>query len=131
MFDALKYTYDGTRGRLRRWLSVWQYDHCEFFVFNKWGVKLGGPLYQGFPSSSDDLYDFDPHPPSPFPPHGPISQGEFRDHYYRNKRRSFLAPFSRRSSHYFVFGGTNKDALLSLPKKVQQTEFESEKRGLF
>jgi hypothetical protein len=121
-FDALKSTYDKTRGPWRRWFSVHQYDHCEFFVFRKWGVKLGGPLYPG---------DFKPRPPLPQPPHSPINEGEFRDHYYhRNKRPTWVA-FFRRTYGYVSSRGANTDALQSLPKRVEQLEVEDEKRELF
>lgn len=65
LFQAFKSAYDQPRGFLRRWFSVWKYDHCEFFVFQKWGVRLGGPLHLGFPLNSDLLYDFEPRPPMP------------------------------------------------------------------
>lgn len=131
LFHALKAAYNQSRGPLRRWFSVWQYDHCKFFVFRKWGVHLGGPLYADFPLTADLLYDFKPRPPVPPPPHGPIAAGEFRDHYYYSNRRPMWAHLSRSTTSYVRFRGLNTDALEALPKRVRRLELEDEKRELF
>jgi hypothetical protein len=94
-YTKLKSTYDGSRGSLRSWLSIWQYDHCEFYRFYKYDVKRGIPLEPGFPSidegapsideklpsTKEKLCDFEQNTALAFP-HGPIPALQFHDRYY-------------------------------------------------
>jgi len=98
-FAELKSSYDRTRGRLRRYFSIWQYHHCEFYLFGKWGMGLGGPLIKdSLPPEGDDSYDFKPRPPFLNLPCGSISSQEFYDRYYRSDCKYWKPPGSSSSA---------------------------------
>lgn len=54
LFAELNSTYDQARGFKRRWLSVWRFDHCEFYEFHKFTARHASPLGCRFPNSNDD-----------------------------------------------------------------------------
>lgn len=37
-FRSMKNEYFSMRGALRKWLSVWRYNHCDFYKVCKWWV---------------------------------------------------------------------------------------------
>lgn len=87
-FDELKSSYDRERKSPRRIFSIWQYHHCEFYLFGKWGVELGGPLKRhSFPPQGDPYYDFRPDMPFPDFPWAPIPPQEFHDRHYLRDRK--------------------------------------------
>lgn len=82
-FDELKSSYDSTRGRLRRFLSIRQYHHCEFYLFGKWGVDMGGPLAKTLiPCARRPLIRL--HAPTT------VRQSPLRSHYTTGVLRSLL-----------------------------------------
>jgi hypothetical protein len=117
-FAALKSTYDQTRGTLRRLFSIWQYHHCEFYLFHKTTDKLVSLVKVGFPEDDDTNYTFEPRPPHRLPPYGPVTEGDFRNYYYHCNRRSFWEFWAPRpKSEDDETGKPRKDdALRSLPK---------------
>lgn len=54
LFASLKSNYNQTRGRLRRWLSIRQCHHCEFYRFDKLGVNQSTPTRVAFPELDND-----------------------------------------------------------------------------
>lgn len=90
-------------------------------------MQLGSPIAIGFPAELDDLYEFTPRPPLPGPPDGPITEAEFRDHFYNSKARHHTWTRAQKCR----FFGTDCSAVQSLPKRKEALELEDAKRGYF
>ena len=48
-YSKMKDEYNRVRGWLRLFFSMWQYDHCEFVRFKKYGYHRGARLRVAFP----------------------------------------------------------------------------------
>jgi hypothetical protein len=129
-FAKLKSEYDKARGWFRLWFSTWCYDHCEFFQFQKTGIGLGARLKIAFPDPGDLLYKYEPRPPKELPPHGPISQDEFRLHYYYEVCPSLLS-WERWHRRQISLSTVEKEALEAVPKRVLKLDMQNGKREHF
>jgi hypothetical protein len=133
LFAELNSTYDQARGFKRRWLSVWRFDHCEFYEFHKFTARHASPLGCRFPNSNDDSYAFEPRPPHHLPPDGPVSAGEFRDRYYHVARTFWVPGRHRHPSEEELEKGekAGNAALKALPKKKTQLAMDDDAREDF
>jgi hypothetical protein len=129
-FTKLKFEYDKARGWFRLWFSTWCYDHCEFFQFQKTGIGIGARLKIAFPDPGDFLYKYEPRPPKELPPHGPISQDEFRLHYYYTVCPSLLS-WERWHRRQIGLSTVEKEALEAVPKRVLKLDMQNGKREHF
>lgn len=82
-----------------------------------------------FPLDSDVTYEFTPRPMVQRPPEGPVTEGEFRAHFYGASSRNY--PWHRHQQQEILFNPSNKSALQSLPKKIQTVEIEDGERETF
>lgn len=127
----MKREYNRARGWLRLYFSMWQYDHCEFVQFKKYGYSRGARLKVAFPEQGDVEYDFAPRVQNPAPPDGPVSSDEFRDHYYLPDCPSL---YSWRRYHLRFRGHFMKiarEALEAVPKRHTQVNMDDGLTELF
>ena len=134
LFEAIKSTYNRKRGFMRCWFSVWIYDHCDFYEFQKDGVGLFSLCGCGFPDAKDFSYDFEPRPHKRLPPDGPVSAAEFRDRYHHPHGAWGLLStvwHPRALSRNKGLEAASKEALNSLPKRKEKLEMDSRTRERF
>lgn len=131
-FKELMSSYDSTRGRVHRLLSIRQYHHCEFYLFGKWGIDMGGPLDKhSFPPQGDPSYVFTPRPAFENLPHGPIAPQEFYDRYYRSDGKHWDSPGSSGTSSSTTTTTTtitpnpSDSALKSIPLRTAALDWEN------
>nr|POF02944.1 hypothetical protein CFP56_78927 [Quercus suber] len=95
------------------------------------GPGCGSPIEIDFPRDDNSEYDFFPCPleSASRPPHGPISVGEFRDHFYRSYYPCHT--WYRYQHRRRLFGQVNTTAIESLPKRKQELEMHDGKREIF
>jgi hypothetical protein len=146
-FGDLKTRYIASRGFWRYYLSMWVYDHCEFYQvrtmhsmpsrivrmanlsaqIQKFGINACSPIKVGFPSDSGPDYEFAPAPPSPSPPHGPITEFEFRERFYRSGEKYFGWQ-ARWEAMYFE---NDNEAYQALPKRTKAIHLEKPGKAMF
>ncbi|KAJ9607669.1 hypothetical protein H2200_007747 [Cladophialophora chaetospira] len=108
-FSDLVRSYKLIRGRLRLWLSIWQFQYCNFRKLKKIRknrIVVGEPA---IPSDPDYEYDNSPTPPSEMPP---ISEHEFRTSLFPCPPNCCLSSF-----HHCIEPLTEHSALKLIPKK--------------
>ncbi|KAF7186304.1 hypothetical protein HII31_12379 [Pseudocercospora fuligena] len=115
--------------RKRRWLSMWQYDHCDFALFSKYACDTCAFVKIDFPSKDDLAYDFKPRPIAPSPPHGPITKHEFHDRFYKSCEDCHSWHWHRRKMLRFKL--IDRDAVDRLPKRKAAIDLADGKREEF
>jgi hypothetical protein len=127
-FKKLKSSYDSTRGHLHLLLSIRQYHYCEFYLFGKWGIDMGGPLKKhSFPAQGDPSYDFTPRPPFENLPCGPITPQEFCDRYYRSDIKSWKLSLASSSNTTAAINIQVDCALKSMPLRTAALDWKNGK----
>jgi hypothetical protein len=131
-FKKIKSEYDSARRWFRLWFSTWQYDHCEFYQFQKTGLGLGARLDIAFPEPSDPLYHYLPKPLDTLqlPPHGPISHDEFHLHYYYEFCPSMFS-WERWHRREIGLSLVENGALEVAPKRVVKLDMQNGGREQF
>jgi len=130
-YKIMKQEYNKARGWLRLYFSMWQYDHCEFVRFKKYGYQRGARLKVAFPEQDDLEYDFIPRVPNPAPPDGPVSSDEFRDHYYLPDCLSFHSWRRYQLRFRGHFNKITREDLEALPKRHTQVDMDDGLSELF
>lgn len=123
-YTRMKNEYNKARGWLRLYFSMWQYDHCEFVRFKKYGYHRGARLKVAFPVRDDLDYDFAPRVPTPAPPDGPVSSDEFRDHYYLPDCPSFYSWRRYQLRFRGHFSRIAREALEAVPKRHREVNMD-------
>ncbi|PKY04628.1 hypothetical protein P168DRAFT_136900 [Aspergillus campestris IBT 28561] len=124
-FGTLREEYFRLRGMMRSWFSVWRYNHCEFYEFEKFDDHLFAPRTKNaFPSHGNTEYEYLPRPIDNIPP---ISEHAFWCKFYAcHKPRPYHLHHkcNQRRSH-------SNEMLKSLPKKKTELEEGGDKREYF
>lgn len=94
-------------------------------------VSLGSPTKIDFPLDDNTEYEFSPCPMDSIsrPPDGPITAGEFHDHFYRACYPCHTWHQHQRQRR--LFSQLNTSAIQSLPKRKQELETHDGKREVF
>jgi hypothetical protein len=146
-FKDLKTKYIASRGFWRYHLSMWIYDHCEFYQVRtihsmsscivrmpnpsdqivRYGINACSPIKVGFPSESEPEYKFRPAPPRPEPPHGPITEVEFRERFYRSGEKYYRW----QAKWEAIFFENDDQAYQALPKRTEAINLEEPGKEMF
>ena len=132
-FSLLRAQYYRLRGFIRRYFSIWHYDHCRFMKFVKYDHEEIDTLEPSMPDPHDLQYRYCPKPVDHMPP---ISAREFRHRFYACPtdccQRRRLIPSGLRTFHRCKRPCRRSLAALDrIPKKESSVEQSGDSREVF